>query len=82
MDANFGIETETYTGSASFSIPVAVDSAAQPGAQDLTINVRYQACNDKVCLPPKTVKVSATVEIVAAATTSTIPPSIQTRQLR
>jgi thiol:disulfide interchange protein DsbD len=75
LDANFGIETETYTGSASFSVPVSVDAAAQPGTQDLTVNVRYQACNNKVCLPPKTLKVSAPVEIVAATTAGIIAPS-------
>ena len=77
MDANFGIETETYTGGASFSVPVSVDAAAQAGTQTLIVNVRYQACNDKVCLPPKTVKVSAPVEIVAAtiAAAKTILPS-------
>lgn len=75
MDANFGIETETYTGGATFSVPVSVDAAAQPGTQDLTVNFRYQACNDKVCLPPKTLKVSAPVEILAAVTTGIIAPS-------
>ncbi|MGI8467247.1 MAG: cytochrome c biogenesis protein CcdA [Pyrinomonadaceae bacterium] len=80
MDANFGIITETYSGSATFTVPVAVDAAAQAGAQTLSIGVRYQVCNDSVCLPPKTVKVSAPVEIIAgtaAAQTSPTPtPSV------
>ncbi|MGI9035473.1 MAG: cytochrome c biogenesis protein CcdA, partial [Pyrinomonadaceae bacterium] len=77
MDANFGIMTETYTGSASFSVPVAVDSAAAPGTQTLEINVRYQVCNDSICLPPKTVKVSAPVEIIAASAAQISPtPSV------
>ena len=66
MDANFGIETEFYTGSATFNVPVTVDAAAAPGTQNLTVSVRYQVCNDSICLPPKTVKVSAPVEIIAA----------------
>ena len=73
MDPNFGIATETYTGSASFSVPVAVDSSAQTGAQTLSVSVRYQACNDKVCLPPKTLKVSAPVEIIAGTLTAKSP---------
>ena len=67
MDANFGIMTETYSGSASFSVPLVVDASAQPGGQTLTLNVRYQVCNDTTCLPPKTVKVSTPVEIVPGA---------------
>ena len=75
MDPNFGIMTEFYAGSASFSVPVAVDASAPPGAQTLTINVRYQVCNDTTCLPPKTVKVSAAVEIIAATATVTASPT-------
>lgn len=66
MDPNFGIMTEFYAGSATFRVPLNVDRAALPGPQTLTINVRYQVCNETVCLPPKTLKVSAPVEIVAA----------------
>ncbi len=66
MDENFGIPTETYTGSASFNVPVSVDAAAT-GAQTLTISVRYQACNDKICLPPKILQVSAPIAITAKA---------------
>lgn len=82
MDPNFGIMTEFYAGSASFTVPVVVDASAQPGAQTLTINVRYQVCNETLCLPPKTLKVSAPVEIVltsaAAATPSPTPAASPT----
>ena len=73
MDPNFQIVTETYSGSASFTVPLVVDSAAQPGPQTVTANVRYQVCNDTTCLPPKTVKVSAPVEIVAGILTAATP---------
>ena len=79
MDPNFQIVTETYSGSASFTVPLVVDSAAQPGTQTVTANVRYQVCNDTTCLPPKTVKVSAPVEIIAgilAAATPSPSPSV------
>ena len=69
MDPNFGIMTEFYAGSATFRVPLTVDAAAVPGPQALTINVRYQVCNETVCLPPKTLKVSAPVEIVATTVT-------------
>lgn len=82
LDPNFGIMTEFYAGSASFRVPVAVDASAQPGQETLTINVRYQVCNETLCLPPKTQKVSAPVEIVAASAaevvTSPTPTPIPT----
>lgn len=32
-------------------------ATAQPGPASLTGKLRYQACNDKMCFPPKTVEV-------------------------
>jgi len=31
----------------------------QPDSSPLTLSVRYQACNDQICLPPRTVKLTA-----------------------
>ena len=75
MDPNFGINTETYDGSASFNVPLMVAADAQPGAQNVQVNVRYQACSDTLCLPPKTAKLSAPVELVAAMAAVTATPS-------
>ena len=41
---------------------VAANAAAGPAT--LTGKLRYQACNDSMCLPPKTLDVSLQVEIV------------------
>ena len=66
MDPNFGIETEFYAGSASFTLPVSVNAGAAPGSETLTVNVRYQVCNETLCLPPRTLKVSSVVGILPA----------------
>ena len=73
MDSNFGIITETYSGSAAFTVPLVVVASVQPGPTTVSVNVRYQVCNETTCLPPKTVALSAPVEIIAAtaAVTST-----------
>ena len=52
MDPNFEINTETHEGSATFSVPIVVIADAPAGAQNLNVNVRFQTCNDKNCLPP------------------------------
>ncbi|HRH43599.1 MAG TPA: cytochrome c biogenesis protein CcdA [Pyrinomonadaceae bacterium] len=75
MDPNFGINTETYEGSATFTIPFTVAADTAEGAQTLNVNVRYQLCNDTMCLPPKTVKVSAPVTITAPKANSSPSPS-------
>ena len=75
FDENFQMNTESYSGSATFNIPFTVAADAPAGSQDLTASVRFQVCNDSVCLPPKTLKVSAPVAITAAQTKPSPSPS-------
>ena len=51
LDPNFQIDTETYTGDATFLAEVtAADNAT--GETNVEAAVRYQACSDVKCLPP------------------------------
>jgi len=63
FDKNFGINVETYEHAATFTVPVAVDKSAKPGAQQVRVNTRYQVCNASMCLPPKTVKLAVDVKV-------------------
>ena len=63
QDASFGMEVELYEGEAVFTLPVRVASGAAPGAQKLVVSASYQSCNNKLCLPPKTVKVEVPITI-------------------
>ncbi len=72
FDENFGINTESYAGNVTFTIPVMAADDAQTGKQTLVVNARFQACNETTCLPPRTVKVETPVEIVPASTAPTI----------
>ena len=40
---------------------------APSGAQHISLKLRYQACNNEVCLPPVTLPVDATVNVAASA---------------
>ncbi len=40
-----------------------VPDSAKPGALTLNGKLRYQACSDNLCLPPKTIPVTADLEI-------------------
>jgi thiol:disulfide interchange protein DsbD len=55
QDPSFGVEVEQYQGQAEFTLPL----RATGPAQKLAVNVSYQSCNNRLCLPPKTVKVEA-----------------------
>lgn len=67
LDPNFNLTTEYYEGQAAFYIPVKVAAGAASGKSLVKVNVYYQTCNDQICLPPKTVKLSAEVRIGTSA---------------
>lgn len=54
-----------YSGTVQLVAPLS--GVAAPGALPLVATVRYQACNDTVCLPPRTVEVAAGAEPPAGA---------------
>jgi thiol:disulfide interchange protein DsbD len=75
LDPNFGINTESYSGSAAFTVPFTVNADASEGASTLNAKVRYQVCNDTVCLPPKTVPLAASLTVTAASIVASPTPT-------
>ena len=63
FDQGFQLNTETYEGVAKFLLVVDLKPDAASGPADLTAQVRYQACNATLCLPPKRKTASATLTI-------------------
>ena len=63
FDKNFGIETELYSGSPRFSVPVAVSANSPTGLRKFQIEARYQVCSENLCLPARTDKLDVAVEI-------------------
>ncbi len=72
FDPNFQIDTETFADQAVLLIDVELKKDAPPGPVELTGQVRYQCCNDRVCLPPKRKSASAMITIDPAAKQATI----------
>jgi thiol:disulfide interchange protein len=73
LDPNFGIDTETYTGTATFLIETTMTAAS--GKSTVQAMARYQACTDVKCLPPvkKTVASDITIGPGRAAASFSIP---------
>jgi thiol:disulfide interchange protein DsbD len=65
FDSNFDMQVGFYAEKAEFSLPVKVGPDAATGRQTLVVEARYQSCNDKLCLPPKTVTLEAPVDVRA-----------------
>jgi DsbC/DsbD-like thiol-disulfide interchange protein len=53
MDTSFKLETETFTKELPLLLEVTAKPDAAAGPVDLEAQVRYQACQDTLCLPPK-----------------------------
>ena len=52
-----------YTGTFEIATRFKAPPGAMPGMAFMNGKLRYQACNDKECLPPRTVDVRVTLDI-------------------
>jgi thiol:disulfide interchange protein DsbD len=64
FDPNFNMQTPLHEGVADFLVPVAVNASASPGANGLVVKVRFMACDDTSCLPPRTSEYRLELEIL------------------
>jgi thiol:disulfide interchange protein DsbD len=72
LDPSFGIDTETFSDRYVLLFDIELKKDAAAGEAGIVANVRYQSCNDTICLPPK--KKSATGDI-------TIDPSAKSQAI-
>ncbi len=63
FDRNFSMKVEVHEGSVVYEVPVQVSGEAAAGDSEIPIRARYQACTDRICLPPQTEEVSIPVTI-------------------
>lgn len=64
FDTNFNMDTQFYENEAVFTLPVEASRDTLIGKNTLSVNTFYQTCNDSVCLPPKTVKLTAEIDVI------------------
>ena len=62
-DAAFDLDTEVYNGQFDLHLPARIKQHPPAGRKQIPVIVRFQACNDRVCLPPRTVHVSVPIGI-------------------
>lgn len=74
FDPNFGIDTEFFAEQADFWLPLQAAADARPGEHDVQLQVIYQVCDDKVCLPPTRAPIPLKITVAAAKPVSAAPP--------
>lgn len=62
-DPAFNLEVQVYDGEVQFTLPLRLDSDASDGMRNFFVNASYQACDNKICLPPRTVKVEVPLTV-------------------
>lgn len=63
-DPSFDLDTRFYEHTLALSVPITVKRHSAPGARLIPVEVRFQSCSDRVCLPPKTVRLSVPVTVL------------------
>jgi hypothetical protein len=63
FDEAFSQVTAFYEEAATFRVPLAIAAKAKPGAASVAFDISFQACDGRMCLPGKTMRVSAPVVI-------------------
>ena len=72
LDPSFGIDTETFAEQYVLLFDIELKKDAAAGPANITANVRYQTCNDTICLPPKRKSAVAAITIDPSAHTGAI----------
>ncbi len=63
-----------FDGRTVIYLPVKIASDTKPGKINATVNIQYQACDDKACDFPTTVSVPVSVEVIAPDAEGTAAP--------
>lgn len=76
FDQNFGFDVASYESEAVFLLETTLAKNAGAGPAEITAEMRYQACDNKMCLPPRRVSAVATLTVdpAASARAVTLPP--------
>jgi thiol:disulfide interchange protein DsbD len=64
FDGNFNKMLDYHETKAVFTIPLKAAATAPTGKQTARVSISYQTCNDRLCLPPRQVAMTADVQLV------------------
>jgi len=62
-DPAFDLDTQFYADAFTLTVPVRLNAHLPAGSHQVPLSVRFQTCNGRICQPPHTVHLSATVDL-------------------
>lgn len=62
-DPAFDLDTQFYADAFTLTLPVRLKPHLPAGLQQVPVSVRFQTCNGRICQPPRTVHLSAAVNL-------------------
>ncbi|MBP6715631.1 MAG: thioredoxin family protein [Acidobacteria bacterium] len=77
FDPNFNMETEFHADSAEITIPIKIAKPAPGGPAVLSIDMSYQTCNERLCLPPAVETLTAQFDVQGPGSTVPSPSTVQ-----
>ncbi|MDP7037342.1 MAG: protein-disulfide reductase DsbD family protein [Candidatus Marinimicrobia bacterium] len=66
-DEGFETDIPYHEKSVTFTLPVLLEDSINPGQAEIMVSVQYQTCNERICLPPKTVDLMVPITIEAGS---------------
>lgn len=70
-DPNFGITVRYFEGEAALHVPLLVDEQAGNGVREVSGEVEYMLCTDRLCLPPTREAFTATMSVQSSGRAAT-----------
>jgi hypothetical protein len=64
-DPSFDLDTRFYRHSFALHVPILVKPGAELGAQVIPLDIRFQSCSERECLPPRTIRLSVSVKVLS-----------------
>jgi thiol:disulfide interchange protein DsbD len=63
FDPAFKARTQYFEDSATLTVPTRITPGTRPGLTPLRVQIEYQVCSDRLCLPPATTELKLNVPI-------------------
>ena len=71
FDPNFNMDTEVHKEDSTFQVPISSSAGANLSGASLRVVVHFQTCDERQCLPPRDVELTATAGSGTTGTTGT-----------